>query len=36
MEPIIDEEETFGVEIEGIIGGEEAEPCYGENCDCYG
>jgi len=36
MEPIIDEEETFGVEIEGIITGEESEACYGENCDCEG
>ena len=37
MEPIIDEEETFGVEIEGVIsGGGGGEPCYGENCDCYG
>lgn len=37
MEPIIDEEETFGVEIEGIISGSEpSEPCYGEYCDCIG
>ena len=37
MEAIIDEEETFGVEIEGIISdGDGGEPCYGEHCDCYG
>jgi len=37
MDAIIDEDETFGVEIEGIIsgeGGEPSEPCYGDCCEC--
>jgi len=38
MDAIIDEDETFGIEIEGIISSSngESEPCYGERCDCYG